>query len=215
MVTRKERWGLSFRGWLVITFVVVFGVVFLARSVYPFLAVTHRVKADTLVLEGWVHPYAAHAAIDEFRAGGFHRIFTTGGPVTGDGAYTSDPNTSASVGAGLLVKLGVPSDSIQMVPSRVMGRDRTYNSAVALREWLRQHNVDVRGVNIVTENTHARRSRLLYEKAFGDTVAIGVIGVPNPDYDPRRWWGYSEGVKDVLTEGSAYLYARFLFHPDN
>ena len=44
-------------------------------------------------------------------------------------------------------------------------------------------------------------------------MAVGIIAVPNPDYDSSRWWRYSEGVKEVVSESVAYLYARFLFHP--
>ena len=44
-------------------------------------------------------------------------------------------------------------------------------------------------------------------------VAVGGISVPNPGYDARHWWRYSEGVQDVLREALAYVYARFLFHP--
>jgi len=102
---------------------------------------------------------------------------------------------------------------VQMVPSRVMDRDRTYGSAVALRNWFREHNMSVRSINVVTEDLHARRTRLLFEKALGHDVAVGVIAVANPDYDSRHWWRYSQGVKEVVSEGAAYLYARFLFYP--
>ena len=100
-----------------------------------------------------------------------------------------------------------------MVPSHVMGRDRTYSSALALRDWLRAHDVQVRSLNIVTEGAHARRTRLLFEKALGPNVTVGVIAVPSPDFDARRWWRYSEGVEEVVTEGVAYLYAKFFFLP--
>jgi hypothetical protein len=40
---------------------------------------------------------------------------------------------------------------------------------------------------------------------------VGIIAVPNPDYDAQRWWRYSEGLKDVISESFAYLYARFFF----
>ena len=51
-----------------------------------------------------------------------------------------------------------------MVPSHVIGRDRIYSSALALREWLREHKTQVRSFNVVTEDAHARRSRLLFEQ---------------------------------------------------
>jgi hypothetical protein len=90
-------------------------------------------------------------------------------------------------------------------------RDRTYGSAVALKNWIDQHQVNVTGFNIITENVHARRSRPLFQWAFGNRVRLGVIAVQNPDYDPAHWWRYSQGLKDIVSEGCAYLYAKFFF----
>jgi uncharacterized SAM-binding protein YcdF (DUF218 family) len=123
-----------------------------------------------------------------------------------------DYNTSASIAADLLRKNGLANGSVQMVPSRVMDRDRTYGSAVALRNWLRDHNMAVSGIDVVTEDLHARRTRL-FQKALGDKVAVGVIAIPNSDYDAKRWWRYSAGLKNVLSEAAAYVYARLLFYP--
>jgi uncharacterized SAM-binding protein YcdF (DUF218 family) len=181
--------------------------------IYPFLAVTDRVDTNVLVVEGWVHSYGVRAGVDEFRTGHYQRIFTTGGPTTGTGSYTSDSNTAASVGAGSLKAAGIPDDFIQMVPSHVNDRDRTYSSAVALRRWFHDHDMQVRSINILTENTHARRSWFLFQKAFGNDVKVGVIAARNPDYDPERWWSYSDGVRDVIDEGIAYVYAKFFFYP--
>ena len=30
---------------------------------------------------------------------------------------------------------------------------------------------------------------------------------------PTIGWRYSEGIKEVISEGSAYMYARVFFHP--
>ena len=212
---RKERWGLSWRGWLI-----GFAGVLLTFSsslfcVYPFLAVTHRVDTNVLVVEGWIHEYAIRAALEEFQSKHYQRVFTTGGPIEGTGGYINDYHTAASVGADLLKKSGLPNESVQMVPSRVMDRDRTYGSAVALRNWFREHNMSVPSVNVLTEDVHARRTRLLFEKALGNNVAVGIIAVPNADYDARRWWCYSEGVKDVVSETVAYIYAKLLFYPSD
>jgi uncharacterized SAM-binding protein YcdF (DUF218 family) len=94
-----------------------------------------------------------------------------------------------------------------------MDRDRTYASAVALRVWFQTHNINVPSVNVVTEGAHARRTRLMFEEALGKDVAVGIIAVPNPDYDQRRWWLYSDGVKEVSSEALAYIYSRLFFHP--
>src|SRR5437667_7657556 len=181
IVTRKERWGFSWRGWLIVPAVVILTFSLCWLRIYPFLAVTHRVDTDVLVVEGWIHEYAIRAAVEEFRIGSYQRVLTTGGPVEGSGGYINDYNTAASVGADLLRKNGLPNESLQMVPSRVMNRDRTYGSAVALRDWFRERNIAVHSVNVVTEDVHARRSRLLFEEALGRDVKFGIISMPNPD----------------------------------
>ena len=214
ILQRKERWSLSWRGWLLLASVIAFATSFVVLNIHPFLAMTDRTNADILVIEGWVQRYAMQKAVEEFKSGRYKRIFTTGGPENGSGGYVNDFQTSASVGAEVLTKkFGIPGDVVQMVPSHVIGRDRTYSSAIALRDWLHQHNVQVQSINIVTEGTHARRTRLLFKRALGPNVAVGVIAVPSPDFDARHWWRYSEGVEEVVTEGVAYLYAKFFFLP--
>ena len=54
---------------------------------------------------------------------------------------------------------------------------------------------------------------LLYQKALGKNVTVGIIAVSNPDYDPKDWWRYSDGVREVIGESLAYIYARFFFYP--
>ena len=210
---RKERWSLSWRGRLILGLALLLVGALWVKDVYPFLAITHRVNANILVVEGWIHEYAIQAAVKEFQNNHYQRVFTTGGPVGGSGGYINDFYTTASVGADLLKKSGLPEERLQMVPSRVMDRDRTYGSALALRNWLRDHNMAVSSIDVVTEDLHARRTRLLFQKAFGKGIQIGIIAVPNADYPANRWWHYSQGLKDVVSEFAAYLYARLLFFP--
>ena len=213
LLTRKERWGLSWRGWLLAACIALIVGYLIFLKVYPFLAVTHRVATDTLVVEGWIHGYAIRAAVKEFQNNHYERIFTTGGPVVGTGRYINDFQTSASVGAELLKKDGLSADIVQMVPSHVIGRDRTYSSAVALREWFHEHQILARSFNVVTEDAHARRTRLLFQEAFGEEADVGIISVPNPDYRADRWWRYSAGVREVMGESLSYVYAKFFFWP--
>jgi uncharacterized SAM-binding protein YcdF (DUF218 family) len=215
ILRRKERWSLSWRGWLLVTSLGLMAAYFAFLNIYPFLAVTRRVNTHVLVVEGSMPRYCIRRGAEEFKNGSYERIFTTGGPVNGDGGYTNDYNTSASVGAEMLKKFGVPDDLVQMVPSHVIARERTYSSAVALRDWFREHNSPVHSINVLTEDAHARRTRLLYQKAFGKNVAVGVIAVSNPDYNPRDWWRYSDGVREVIGETIAYIYARFFFYPSD
>ncbi len=214
LLSRRERWGISLRGWLCLIIGGGLMGLFLVFTVQPFLAHTQRVETKVLVVEGWAREFAINAAVTEFQKGHYDKIYTTGGPIVGTDGATNDFNTSASVGRDLLIKAGMPAELVQMVPSHVAGRDRTYSSALALREWFSQNHIPAQSFNLLTEDAHARRSWLLFQKAFGPDVKVGVISIQNPDYDPKRWWRYSEGVRDVLGESIAYIYARFLFHPD-
>lgn len=209
----KERWSLSLRGWSLVAGIVILVPFVFVWQAYPFLAVTHRVSADVLVVEGWVNEHAIGVALREFQSHHYQRVFTTGGPVPGRGRYLNDFYTSASVGADLLKRAGVPDESLQMVPSRTVARERTYSSAVALRDWFRDHNLLIRSFNVLTEDCHARRTQLLYQKVFGKNVSVGIIAVSNPDYNAKNWWRYSDGVREVIGESIAYVYARFFFYP--
>jgi len=84
-----------------------------------------------------------------------------------------------------------------------------------LREYFQTNGISVKSINVLTEGLHARRTRILFQQAFGPEVTVGIISVPDPDYEPGRWWHYSEGVREVIGESIAWLYAAFLFHPDN
>lgn len=213
ILTRKERWGLSCPGWLLVALIGLATLYLSFLCVHPFLAVTRRVDTKILVVEGWVPDSAIRAAAEEFKTGAYERIFVTGGPREGFGSYIPGSDTAATFNADWLQYKGVPSEFLQAVPLHVIGRDRTYNSAVALRNWFREHNMPVHAINVLTQTAHARRTRLLFAKAFGDHVTIGIIAAPNPDYDPKRWWRYSDGVREVVGEAVAYMYARLFFYP--
>jgi uncharacterized SAM-binding protein YcdF (DUF218 family) len=213
-MTRRERWGLSWRGRLVILLGLLAAGWILVHQVQPFLAPTQRMDCTVLVVEGWVRSFAIEAAVREYRSGHYQMIYTTGGPVSGMGGYSNDFNTSASVGHDLLIQAGMAPDRVRMVPSHVSGRDRTYSSARALREFLQTNGLAVKSLNVLTEDVHARRTRLLFQKALGPDMAVGIIAVPDPDYDPVHWWRYSEGFRDVTGETIAWLYAALVFHPD-
>lgn len=211
LFSRRYRWGLSARGFVVSGFSFVILFVALIREIHPFLAITSPVPSDILVVEGWMNEYGIRQAAAEYANGHYRHLFTTGGPTMGNGGYINDYNTSASVGAELLMNAGIPREAVQMVPSKVIERDRTYNSAIALKNWFNDHDFHAGSVNVITAGCHARRTRLLFKKVLGGQVTVGIIAVASPDYDAAHWWRYSEGVEEVIKEGAAYLYARLFF----
>ncbi len=211
LVSRRERWGLTWRGRLTLLVLLLAAGVLLARSICGFLSVTEKVAARHMVVEGWVSTAVLRAAAAEFRSGGYDTVYTLGGATDTDYDSTHISDTYASVAAARLAALGVPRDRIRLVPVRGTKLDRTYSSAKALREYLHQSGARPDAVNIMTDGTHSRRTRLLFEKAFGETAAIGVICTPSVEFDSGRWWTSSEGLKEVISETGAYLYARLFF----
>jgi hypothetical protein len=182
------------------------------RLVHPFLAVNQPLGADVLVLEAWVPDYALKSGIELAEARNCSLILLTGGTVKGE----PDPepgDTYPRMAAERILRFGGSLNRVRVVESVTPTRDRTYSSAVAVLEWMKREGVHVSKIDVLTKGAHARRSRLLFQEAMGPEVEVGIVSIPDREYDAAHWWRYSEGVKEVLSEGAAYFYARFLFRP--
>lgn len=219
MKSRKPLWGFAqhreclrptWRGWLLLTFLGIALLVSGMLTIHPFLAVNERIPAVVLVVEGWVPDYVLEEAKAEFKRHGYRRLYVTGGPLE-RGGHLSEYKTHADLGAATLVRMGMGKDVVQAVPAPAVRKDRTYTSAVALKNRMHQHASDEASINVVAMGTHARRSRLLFQKAFGEGVRVGIIAVADRDYDPEYWWNSSQGVRVVVDELVAYIYAVFIF----
>ena len=178
-------------------------------TVHPFLAVHQPIPSEILVAEGWLPDNNLLEVKREFDRGKYKLLLATGLPLE-HGSYLISYRTNAHVAAATFVKLGVRADQVYAVPGRYIENGRTYASALALRDWLKANAPSVKSVNVASRSVHARRTRLLFQKALGPDISVGVISLPDHEYDPDRWWRYSAGVKTVLTEGIGYLYAKFL-----
>ena len=181
-------------------------------NVYPFLAPTSRVQSEVLVVEGWISPRTLRQAAAEFLTGGYREAITSGGPIQEDSGLRNGP-TLADWGAQMLRRYGLTDAPVTPVPCYEEHRDRTYLAALAVKQWLELNRPAVNAVDLLTIGPHARRSRLLFQKAFGPGIKVGIISVPDPEYDQEHWWRSSEGVRDVLGETVAWVYARFFFWP--
>jgi len=212
LLVRKSCWTLSIRGKL-LTLALTGGLIFGAlRGIHPFLAVTDAVPADVLIIEGWIPPSTMREAATEFQRGGYHHLVLLRPIVDVADKYQSGRYTGDYM-ANLLQEAGVPAAAETTLFPVVAQKDRTFHSALAARQWLAEQGLNVKSLDLATLGPHARRSRLLYEKAFGSQVKIGIVALVNREYDQAHWWRTSEGVREVIGEGIAYMYARFLFWP--
>jgi hypothetical protein len=209
---RREFLLPTWRGWLVLVFAVAALIVFSIRGAYSFLAVNDPVDNGALVVEGWLPDYALQEAIKEFKKGHHSRIFVTGGPLE-NGAPLSEYRTFAELGAATLVRLGLDTNTVQAVPAPKVRLDRTYASALALKNWLGSHGATETSFNVISLGPHSRRSRLLFERALGSNYQVGIIAIDNQEYDARQWWASSAGVRTVTDEIIAYTYTRLSYWP--
>jgi DUF218 domain len=211
LLCRRERRVLTAQGWLLSLALVVTLLWGMATHLYSFFAIQAPLpNPQALVIEGWLLDDNLENVFQEFRSHPYQLMITTGNPLP-RGTYLSEYKTFAEISRASLLKLaplqGVNPAQIVAVSAHGVARDRTYNSAMALRDWLAQNHPDFHRFNLITTGVHARRSHFMFQKALGTQAQVGVLSMTDSGYDPDRWWASSEGVKMVFFEVLGYLYA--------
>jgi DUF218 domain len=210
LARRREVLVPTWRGWLFLICVALLAFSAFLFGILPFLAVTDPVRGGILVVEGWGSEAAMRTVVEEFRAHPYERLYVTGGPIE-ESSPLASYKTVAELGAATLERMGLTPSEVQAVPAPKVKQDRTYASAVALRRWLKEHGLTVDKVNVVSMGAHSRRTRFLFQKAFGDQARVGIIASADPEFDSRYWWTTSQGFRGVTAEIIAYAYVRLLF----
>jgi hypothetical protein len=212
-VKRKEIWVPTWRGWLLaVALLAALGMVAL-KSAVPFLSPNKPIGAEVLVVEGWVDDYSLQRVIEMQRANHYKLVICAGGPVE-KGLNTTVYGTFANLAAARLKTMGYTDTNLVVVPSPLALKDRTYHSALAVKNFVLRHT-PYRGIDVVSSSVHSRRSWMLYRRACGDEIKVGVYAIDDPDADfkLKSWYRTSAGFRTVLSETIAYLYARLLFRP--
>ncbi|MDZ8186840.1 MAG: ElyC/SanA/YdcF family protein [Nostoc sp. ChiSLP02] len=210
LIKRQEMWTLTAAGWAIAIAVIAYLIFLSITHVHSYLAVTSPIKsAEILVVEGWLPDYAIEEALIEFQKGSYRQIITTGGSL-GKGSYLTGYNSFAEVTAATLNKLGLEAEKVVAVPTPFVIKDRSYASAVEFYRWLSNSNLKVQSINLFSLDVHTRRSWLIFKNILNPDIEVGAIAAKTQDYDPKKWWRSSQGVRTVLDETIAYLYARFL-----
>ena len=202
----------TWRGWLALLLAAALISAAAMRWTCAFLTVQDSVPGGVLVVEGWMSPADAPVALAEFRAHDYRGLYVTGGPIE-KGSPLESFGTYAALTVDVLRRAGADPATLHPVPAPAVARDRTYSMARALRKALAESGVSAARINVITAGPHARRSRLLYQMAFGPETRVGIFAVEEKGFDPARWWRTSVGFRTVTGELIAYAYARFLFTP--
>jgi hypothetical protein len=181
-------------------------------EIHPFLAVNHPEQGEFLIVEGWMPAYALDESANFFKLGHYKKILTSGGQAKGQWSFKHGV-TYALLAAEQIRRSGFDSNLVEAVSGPLIERDRTYHSALAIKDWLQANHQNPASIDVLTMGPHARRSRLLFQEAMGKSIKVGVICIEDNEYDANHWWRSSEGVREVISESIAYLYAKFIFYP--
>lgn len=212
LISKKERWGLTWPG-VALLLIACFILIFLFfNNLYSILAPVSREKATVLVVEGSVNDHVLMAAMQEFNTGKYKLLITTGTPLE-YGAMLSAYKTTAAIAGQSLLKLGFDSAKLVIAGTEAIIHDRTFNSAIRLKQWLRENQPGVKALNLMSLGVHGGRSRLLFQAALGDSIKVGIISVPNQYYNGETWIRSSKGFRETMNEAIGYFYTRYFFRP--
>ena len=184
----------------------------LGHRLYPWLAVSAPVESGWLVIEGWVPDDVVRAGWERWQRGEAQTLLTPGIPLE-RGEPLAEYGDYGTLTAATLRAWGCPSNQVVAIPAPTSVTGRTFVEAMATRRWFERQGALPAAVNVLTAGPHARRTRLMFEQAFGEGVRIGIIAAPDTGYDPARWWRTSDGFRTVVGELIAYAHARVLFRP--
>ncbi len=121
---------------------------------------------DIIIDKQIIIPYGNNSAFVESKLGNKHE-------------FLSSFNSNAELARSRLISMGIDSSRIIATPGDRVKINRTLTSAVAFRNWLRTSNIDIRGINIFSMGTHARRTWMTYNKILNEKYEIGIISVPD------------------------------------
>jgi hypothetical protein len=65
-------------------------------------------------------------------------------------------------------------------------------------------NINVKGINIISMGTHTRRTWMTYNKILNEKYEIGIISLPDYNYNHSRFFRLFKTIRESL--GIAYYW---------
>lgn len=211
---RREVWVPTLWGWLALGGTVALLGWLYARHAYDFLAQNAPARgrdgqgARVLVIEGWIPREADDDALALLRRHDYRHVIVSGGqdpPSERGSAERHAQYLRWNAGRDVTVLVARQNYSL---------KDRSYLSALAVREAARRAGIAMDVFDLLSYGAHARRSRIVYQQAFGAQTEVGVIAAQPPELDQGPWWTSSAGSKSVVMESIAWAWTECCFWPD-
>ncbi len=118
-------------------------------------------------------------------------------------------NSTAELARNWLLSKGIDSSQIIAVPAERVRINRTLTSALAFRDWIKRTNIDIKGINIISLGTHARRTWMIFNKVLNEKYSIGIISIP--DFYFNHSWIYK--LFKTLRESLGIIYYWIILIP--
>ena len=212
LATVRERRGFTLLGWGVLSGTLVALIILFILTIYPFLALTRPVQGEVLVVEGWLPDYALGKARNRFQDGNYQLLVTSGGELW-VGSHLSRYKTWARLAAATLTTQGVSAEKIITASTPSVKKDRTYAAALGVKKQLTEKGLIPASIDVVSLGPHSRRTWIIYQMVFSPDTQVGIYSIKPRNYNSEQWWSSSAGVRTIISETIAYLYARLIFNP--
>jgi hypothetical protein len=121
----------------------------------------------------------------------------------------NDLSSNAELVRRKMIGLGIDSNLIISTPGPGVRFNRTLTSALGFRDWLKDSEIEITGINVISLGTHARRTRLVYDKVLNGEYKIGIISLP--DYQQGR--SKIGQLRKTLRETMALIYYSIILIP--
>lgn len=177
-----------------------------------YLSKSSPVNGEFLVLDGQLSDYAIEQAITIFDQNKYKAIIVMGGRLP-SGHYITGKKTMAEITYSTFIVLDFDSTDLILVKGQQVLKDRTYTSGLNLKNWFEEQKIQHTGIDILSVGCHAKRSQYLFQKALGNNFKVGVVAINDKGYNIKKWWKTSNGVRSVISEMIAFIYATVFFHP--
>lgn len=198
----------TFAGWALILIVAGSPLLWWFFRGEAFFCLTERQPAEVLAVEGWIGIEGIRAAKAEFEQGGYDYIVTVGG-LSGN-VWDTQRWNYATEASELLVRLGVPAAKVIEAAAPDFDTHRTFGAASVAAQVLEARRIHPLGVNVFTSFAHARRSRLVFAKAFPSSARVGVISWKPAHFGEEHWAKSSERALELIKETLGYFFELLL-----
>lgn len=164
-------------------------------TLYSFLRVNKPIKAEALVVEGWMSESMLKEAAEEFLIRGYSYCLVSGKPKR----YSP---------VKVLVSFGVNPSVIGIVQAETKKGHNTYHMALAAQQWFVQNHPEIKTINVFTAGPHGRKSWIIFKRVFGRKFNVGVISLSVSADHPKLGWKNIQGFKNMVRYLKGYVYAK-------